>query len=211
MSSLGKCLMKSRRMLSLTALAACIVLFNVHPQQSQTQNAKSETPFPAVGNLSQVMRGILFPNANLIFNVQTHDPSEKNPASENANTQDTFNWISWGSSLYSPWELVDYAAVTLAESAPLMLTPGRQCENGRPVPVNDPDWIKFTQELAEAGKAAYKASQTRSQEAVSDATEVITNACSHCHQVFRDRRGPGVDPRDPVTSKANRCVKQQPQ
>lgn len=205
MSSLRKCLMKSRRTLSLAAVAACIVLFNVQTQQSQTQNTKSDTSFAAVGNLSQVMRGILFPNANLIFNVQTHDPSEKQPVSDN--TQNTFNWVSWGSSLYSPWELVDYAAVTLAESAPLMLTPGRQCENGKPVPVSDPEWIKFTQELAEAGKTAYKASQTRSQEAVSDATEVITNACSHCHQVFRDDRGPGVNPRDPVTSKANRCVK----
>ena len=57
--------------------------------------------------------------------------------------------------------MVDYAAVTIAESAPLMLTPGRRCENGKLVPVNDPDWIKFSLELAEAGKAALKASQTR--------------------------------------------------
>ena len=205
MSSLGKSLMKSRRTLSLAVVAACIVLFNVRTQHSQTQNAKPA--FPAIGNLSQVMRGILFPNANLIFNVQTHDPSEKRPAPNDTN-QDNFNWISWGNNLYSPWELVDYAAVTLAESAPLMLTPGRQCENGKPVPVSDPDWIKFTQELAEAGKTAYKASQSRSQEAVSDATNVISEACSHCHQVFRDRRGPGVDPRDPVARKANRCLKQ---
>ena len=48
----------------------------------------------------------------------------------------------WGGSIYSGWELVDYAAIALAESAPLMLTPGRRCENGKPVPVNDPDWIK---------------------------------------------------------------------
>jgi mono/diheme cytochrome c family protein len=32
--------------------------------------------FPAAGNLAQVMRGILFPSSNLIFNVQTHDPNE---------------------------------------------------------------------------------------------------------------------------------------
>ena len=199
--------MKPRRTLALTVVGACIVLFNVQADRSQTQNATSKPSFPAVGNLIQVMRGILFPNANLIFNVQTHDPSTQKPAPDNSNSEG-LNWIAWGSNLYSPWELVDYAAVTLAESAPLMLTPGRQCENGKPVPVNDPEWIKFTQELAEAGRTAYKASQTRSQDAVSDATAVITDACSHCHQVYRDRRGPGVDPRDPVTSKASRCVKQ---
>jgi hypothetical protein len=65
--------------------------------------------------------------------------------------------------------MVDYAAVVLAESAPLMLTPGRRCENGQPVPIDDPEWIKFTIELAEAGKAAYKASQTRNQQTISDA------------------------------------------
>jgi hypothetical protein len=199
--------MKLPKTLSLAIVAACIVVFNVQTQRSQTQNAAPQPSFQAVGNLSQVMRGILFPNANLIFNVQTHDPSEKKSPTENPGPSEGINWVAWGSSLYSPWELVDYAAVTLAESAPLMLTPGRQCENGKPVPVNDPEWIKFTQELAEAGKAAYKASQTRSQEAVSDATSVISDACQHCHQVYRDKRGPGVDPRNPLTSKANRCVK----
>ena len=49
-------------------------------------------------------------------------------------------------------EMAAMAGLPLAESAPLMLTPGRQCENGKPVPVNDPDWIKFSQELADAGK-----------------------------------------------------------
>jgi hypothetical protein len=86
--------------------------------------------------------------------------------------------------------MVDYAAVAITESAPLMLTPGRRCENGKPVPVDRPDWIKFTQELAEAGRAAYRASQTRSQQAVSDSTTQLAESCSHCHQVYRDKRGP---------------------
>jgi hypothetical protein len=190
---------------SVTA-AVCLILFSVQVEHSQATQAAKGPSFPAVGNLSQVMRGILFPNANLIFNVQTHDPSEKRPAEENS--KEGINWVTWGSSLYSPWELVDYAAVTLAESAPLMLTPGRQCENGKSVPVTDADWIKFTQELAEAGKIAYKASQTRSQEAVSDATNAISDACQHCHQVYRrDTRAPGTDAQAPVTNKSNRCTK----
>jgi hypothetical protein len=196
------------RPLFLTVAAGCAILFAVQTERSQTRQAGAAPSFPAVGNLSQVMRGILFPNANLIFNVQTHDPSEKKPDPADTKAPDTLNWVTWGTNLYSPWELVDYAAVTLAESAPLMLTPGRTCENGKPVPVNDPDWIKFTQELADAGKAAYKAAQTRNQEAVSDATSVISDACAHCHQVYRrDTRAQGADPRDLAASKANRCLK----
>jgi hypothetical protein len=84
-----------------------------------------------------------------------------------------------------------------------MLTPGRRCENGKPVPVDDPRWIKFTQELFDAGVAAYKAAQTRNQETVSDATNVIADACLHCHEVYRDHPGarPGAPP-----NRAARCT-----
>jgi mono/diheme cytochrome c family protein len=164
--------------------------------------AVSHTPsFPPAGNLAQVMRGILFPSSNLIFNVQTHDPNEVKGAAGTGGPGG-FSWVDWGAGIYSPWELVDYAAVALAESAPLMLTPGRRCENGKPVPVDRPDWIKFTQELADAGKAAYKASQTRNQETVSDATNDIADACLHCHQVYRDN--PTTRGSD-IASKAGRC------
>src|SRR3954471_14848865 len=106
---------------ALTIFAACIVLLTVRTHHSQTANAQPS--FPAAGNLSQVMRGILFPNANIIFNVQTHDPAEAKPAPKENDNSETFNWISWGSNIYQPWEIVDYAAIALAESAPLMLTP----------------------------------------------------------------------------------------
>ena len=154
--------------------------------------------FPAAGNLAQLMRGILFPSSNIIFNVQTNDPGAPiKPGQVGAGATTSFSWVDWGAGIYKGWQIVDYAAVAVAESAPLMLTPGRRCENGRPVPVERPDWIKFTQELAEAGRAAYKASQTRSQEAVSDASNQLADACLHCHQVYRDRRGArAADPSD---------------
>ena len=79
------------------------------------------------------MRGIMFPNSNIIFTVQTHDPAEKRKPGD-ANANGGFNWTMWGSDLYSGWEIVDYAAIALAESAPLLLTPGRRCENGELVP-----------------------------------------------------------------------------
>ena len=87
-----------------------------------------------------------------------------------------------------------------------MLTPGRRCENGKPVPINDPDWIKFTNGLAEAGKAAYKASQSRNQEAVSDVSNQVADSCLNCHQVYRDKAGRGTNPLDP-SNKALRCAK----
>jgi len=161
--------------------------------------------FPATGNLNQLMRGIMFPNSNIIFTVQTNDPAEKKKSAD-TNASGGFNWSMWGSDLYSGWEIVDYASIALAESAPLMLTPGRRCENGKPVPVNDPDWIRFTKEMAEVGRSAYRASQTRNQEKVSDISGDVADACMHCHQVFRDKIRRGRNPADP-SSKELRCTK----
>lgn len=158
---------------------------------------------PPLGNLAQVMRGILFPSSNLIFNVQSWDPGTLKPPAAGSSDNAGFSWVDWGAGIYKGWELVDYAAVALAESAPLMLTPGRRCENGRPVPVDRADWVKFSAELAEAGRAAYKASQSRKQDVVSDVTEQVANACLHCHEVYRDK--PGGTPTDP-SNKAARCV-----
>jgi hypothetical protein len=165
--------------------------------------------FPATGNLSQLMRGIMFPNSNILFTVQTHDPAAKKKAGDAATADGGFNWAMWGNDLYSGWDIVDYAAIALAESAPLMLTPGRTCENGKPVPVDDPDWIKFTREMADVGRAAYRASQTRNQEKVSDITGDVADSCLHCHQVFRDvrRRGAGGAGGDPSAGKELRCTK----
>jgi mono/diheme cytochrome c family protein len=142
---------------------------------------------PASGNVAQVMRGILFPSANLLFSVQTIDPGTKKPAADAAAPTGTVDWLTWGGSVYRGWEMVDYAAISIAESATLMLTPGRRCENGKPVPVTDPDWIKFTQQLADAGKAAYRASQTRNQETASESTNQLNDSCMSCHRVFRGR------------------------
>src|SRR5262249_35082307 len=93
---------------------------------------------PAAGSVAQVMRGMLFPSANIVFTVQSIDPGVKKPPKDDQGTGG-FDWLTWGGSVYKPWEVVDYAAISVSESAKLMLTPGRRCENGKLVPVTDPD------------------------------------------------------------------------
>ena len=146
--------------------------------------AAAPLSFPPVGDLNQLMRGILFPSSNILFDVQTQDPGARRPVTSGNDSTVTARY----GNVYAPWVLVDIAAVSLAESAPLLMTPGRRCENGRPVPVDRADWQRYVQGLVEAGRAAYKASQTRNQEAVIEATNVVTEACANCHRAYRDRR-----------------------
>jgi mono/diheme cytochrome c family protein len=163
-------------------------------------NAAQALALQPAGNMAQLMRGILFPSSNLIFAVQGQDPAAPREAYKPG--AGGFNWADWGAGIYSGWELVDYAAITMADVTPLLLVP-RRCENGKPAPVERADWIKYVQELADAGRAVYKASQTRNQEAVSDATNNLSDACLNCHVAYRDK--PGGSPADP-SNKAARCV-----
>jgi mono/diheme cytochrome c family protein len=162
--------------------------------------------YPALGNMAQLMRGVFFPNSNLIFTVQTTDPGAPAPRPSN-NQSAGFNFFDWGNGIYGGWQLVDNAAIALADASPLMLTPGIRCENGRLAPVTDPEWIKFTEDLIAVARKTYRASQSRSQEAVSEATGDLSDACAACHGVYRESRGRGrgLDPNDP-SNKAARCM-----
>ncbi len=163
--------------------------------------------YPPLGNMAQLMRGIFFPNSNLLFTVQTRDPGAPAPKPTADNQNAGFSFVDWGAGVYGGWELVDNAALALADASPLMLVPMR-CENGKPAPVTDPEWIKFTEDLIEVSRRMYRLSQTRNQEAVSDATGDLSDACAACHQVYRESRGRGgraLDPTDP-SNKANRCT-----
>ena len=143
------------------------------------------TTFPAVGSLNQVMRGILFPSSNVLFDVQTQDPGARGKGGT-ARGDATTTSTRYGD-VYDAWMVVDAAAISIAEAGPLLMTRGRRCENGKPVPVDRADWQQYVRGLVEVGRAAYRASQTRDQAMVSDVTNQISDACANCHRVYRDR------------------------
>jgi mono/diheme cytochrome c family protein len=172
-----------------------------------TASATQARVFPPLGNMAQLMRGIFFPNSNLIFTVQTRDPAAPAPPPSAAAQSGGFSFVDWGAGIYAGWQLVDNAAIALADASPLMLTPGIRCENGRLAPVTDPEWITFTEQLIAVARQTYRASQSRSQDAVSEATGDLSDACAACHQAYRDIRtaGRAPDPIDP-SNKSGRCM-----
>jgi cytochrome c553 len=91
-------------------------------------------------------------------------------------------------STYGGWQAVENASLALAESANLILLAGRRCSNGKLAPVQRADWLKFTQQLRDAGLAAYKAAQSKNQDAMVEAAGTVADACSACHEVYRDKK-----------------------
>jgi cytochrome c553 len=165
----------------------------VFPQIAKMRNSAASssgnagtTLAPPEGNLAELMRAIAFPNSNIIFNVQLKDPgaqTKKPPAAA------PFDYVEWGSTVYPGWLAIDQAAVALTETAPLLLTPGRRCQNGRPVPVDRADWKQYVKELVEVGKLARRASQARNFDAFIDISDKLNDACANCHKVYRDKGG----------------------
>jgi hypothetical protein len=128
------------------------------------------------GNLGQVMQGILFPNSNIIFDAQNNDPVEKAKKAESATGNPFGGWLE-----------VENAAIALAESANLLSVAGRLCMNGKPVPMDQPDWPGFVQGLRDAAQASYKAAQSKNMDNIVDASGTLTEACAACHDKYREK------------------------
>jgi hypothetical protein len=134
-----------------------------------------------VATLGQVMKGILYPSSNVIFFAQDIDPAKVKPASDPSLSTDPL------SSAYGGWEAVENSALALVEAADLLSVPGRKCSNGKPVPTQNADWPKLVQGLRDAGMTVYKAAQSKNNDKIVDAADVMTTACSNCHDKYREK------------------------
>jgi quinoprotein glucose dehydrogenase len=159
--------------------------------------------FTPTGTLNQLMRGVFFPNSNLLFTVQTRDPAAPVPPPDPAAKGAGFSVFEWGQGIYTGWPVIENAAAALADASPWMLTPGLRCENGRAVPVTEPDWIRFTEQMVSVARRGYRLAQSKNQDAVSEWTGDLSDACAACHSVYRDvgGRGRGANPAGPGTAR----------
>jgi hypothetical protein len=171
--------------IGMAALAACNPpaqpTASAPPAQTPTQGAASRPQSQVQGDLRQVMRGILFPNSNVVFLAQGTDPAT---VPKDADGTTSVNPLA---SVYGGWEAIENSSIALAEAANLLTIPGRTCANGKPVPVQNADWQRFVQGLRDAGMASYKAAQSKDMDKMLDAADTLTNACSECHDVYREK------------------------
>lgn len=145
-------------------------------------------PAPRVNaNMLQLMRGLFFPTSNVIFAAQ----ADLGVWVRDSQPSTSPNPLT---GLYEPWQAVEYAALMLTESASLLLLPGRECANGRQAPVERADWVQFSEQIRQAGLAAYKAAQSRQADAMVEASGAVSEACAACHGVYRSERA-GVENR----------------
>ena len=175
-------------MRSMTPAVMLVVVLDLS-LPAQTASKGAEPPKPATAtmqvqsDLNQLMRGVLYPAANVVFSAQTDNPADVKfvPGKDPSMATDPL------ASTFGGWQAVENAALALSESANLLLIPGRNCANGLPVPMNNPDWPKFVQELRDAAMKAYKAAQSKNQDQMVDAADTLAAACANCHKKWREK------------------------
>ena len=164
----------------LSALSLVVLLVVVVGCSPAAPPAPTAAAPQVKANLNQVMRGILFPNSNIIFDTQDTDPGAPVDPAAGASPY---------AGTYGGWEAVENASMALAEAANLISLPGRVCQNNKPVPLDDPIYQKGLAALREVAQLTYDTAKAKKYDAETmlGVADKVTAACATCHDVFRDR------------------------
>src|ERR1700722_19960751 len=146
-----------------------------------TVNRQAESTDKNPAKLAQLMRGTLFPDSNVLFAATGKNPADVPPAKDPSAATNPLEGT------YGKWEAVENSSLAIVETANLLIVPGRLCSNGRQVPTTNSDWPELVQALREAGMKSYAAAQSKNQDKLADATDVLTTACANCHVKYRDK------------------------
>ena len=136
---------------------------------------------PPVATVNQLMRVLFFPDSNVVFFTQRYDPAEVKRADEPSASTDPLTGVFGG------WEAVENSALTMADSADLLLTAGRKCSNGKDAPIGNADWVQFVNGLKDASMVSYKAALTKDKDKMIAASETLALSCQNCHNKYRAR------------------------
>lgn len=118
------------------------------------------TPYTPVMSVKELMEATIVPNAFGVF--------------------DSAVWINGVPSGVptndEEWEEVEHHALTLAESANLLMMPGRAKDQG--------PWMDQARALQAAAMAAVKAAQTKSIDEMFKVGGPLDDVCDNCHRLY---------------------------
>ena len=110
--------------------------------------------------MSELMVKILYPASDALFYIETRTPKTE-----------------------SEWTALEGQALMLAESANLLMMPGRARDQKQ--------WMADSTLLLEAGAAALTAVKARDVQAISALSDQLLESCTSCHKNYRPGYGKG--------------------
>ena len=118
------------------------------------------TPTRPVGTMSDLMVKMIYPTSDAIFYIETRTPKTD-----------------------AEWGELQAKTLTLAESANLLMMPGRARDQDR--------WMADAKLMLDAGMAAFAAAKKKDVAALVELNDAVYQSCVVCHQHYRRNYGRG--------------------
>jgi hypothetical protein len=129
------------------------------------QTASDRPPTRNVGSMSDLMVKIIYPTSDALFYIESRTPKTD-----------------------AEWTVLEGQALMLAESANLLMMPGRARDQKQ--------WMDDAKLMLDAGAAAVKAAKAKNVEAISALSDQLVASCTTCHKHYRT--GYGQRPQPPI-------------
>jgi hypothetical protein len=125
---------------------------------SPLASASQELHMQPAGTMSELMVKIIYPASDAIFYITTREPKSE-----------------------AEWVELQGKALAVAESANLLMMPGRARDQDR--------WMRDAQLMLEAGRAAFRAAKAKDVAAIDALNDRLYTSCTSCHQHYRPGYG----------------------
>jgi hypothetical protein len=139
-------------------IGALLLAATMAPSSSARQaEARTVQPQPA-STMSELMVNIIYPASDAIFYITTREPKTE-----------------------AEWAELQGKALAVAESANLLMMPGRARDQDR--------WMQDAALMLQAGRAAFRAAKAKDVAALDALNDQLYTSCTSCHQHYRPNYG----------------------
>jgi hypothetical protein len=143
---------------SAIVLVATFGVVAASAQRSAPLASGNQTPSTVrVGTMSELMVHLIYPTSDAVFYISSRTPTTD-----------------------AEWGELQAKTLTLAESANLLMMPGRT----RPG-----QWNKDARQMLDAASAAFKAAKAKDTSAVEAVNDQLYESCVSCHKAYRKDYG----------------------
>jgi hypothetical protein len=125
---------------------------------SLAQAASSRPPLRVVGTMSDLMVKIIYPASDALFYIESRTPKTE-----------------------SEWTVLEGQALMVAESANLLMMPGRARDQKQ--------WMVDATLMRDSAADAYAAAKNRDVEGIVMVNERLIESCTSCHKNYRPNYG----------------------
>jgi hypothetical protein len=127
-------------------------------QATEKPAAGNQSPSTVrVGTMSELMVHLIYPTSDAVFYISSRTPTSD-----------------------EEWGALQAKTLTLAESANLLMMPGR---------TRSGQWNRDSRQMLDAAWAAFKAAKAKDPEGIEAASDQLYESCVSCHKAYRPDYG----------------------